>query len=80
MKKIMTRMQEAEIRARQVLEDFQKEYNEKRPKTVLKLGIIKNKMLGRLKSLIEEYRDDPEITRALTGLRKEIINKTKLFN
>ena len=45
----MTRMQEAEIKARKVLADFQKEYETKRPKTALNLGKIKSKMLGRIR-------------------------------
>jgi hypothetical protein len=76
----MTRMQEAEIKARKVLADFQKEYETKRPKTALNLGIIKNKMLGRLDSLVAEYNDDPEIKKALNGLKNEIMNRTKLFD
>lgn len=76
----MTRMEKAEIKARQVLADFQEEYETKRPKTALKLGIIKNKMLGRLQSLIDEYSDDPEIKNALNGLKQEIMNRTKLFD
>ena len=76
----MTRMQEAEIKARQVLADFQKEYETERPKTALNLGKIKSKMLGRLQSLIDEYGDDPEIRNALNGLKQEIHNRTKLFD
>jgi len=76
----MTRMQDAEIKARKLLADFQKEYETKRPKTALKLGIIKNKMLGRLQSLIDEYSDDPEIKNALNGVRQELMNRTKLFD
>lgn len=73
-------MQEAEVRARQVLKEFEDEYNFKKPKTALKLGIIKNNMLGKLQSLISEYGDDAEIKKALTRLKQEIMNRTKLFD
>ena len=76
----MTRIQDAEIKARKILADFQKEYETKRPKTKWKLGLIKNKMLGRLGSLIDEYSDDPEIKNALNGVKQEIMNRTKLFD